>query len=283
MMKTKILLLSILLITITAFTFVSCDKEQERSPVISTVEDDAIADVIFDDIFAEVESAIGVMEGSLYGGAKKSEEVIVCKTITVEHPNDSTIWPRTITIDYGEGCTGPNGVVRKGEIVIVVNMGRFWLEGFSRTITFVDFYLDDFKVEGTKVISNEGENDNDNIVFSVSLTGGKVIAPDGREITREVARQREWVAGSNTPWFRFDDEYMVTGQATGTDRKERAFTRTINSPLHLKLACRWIVAGSVLFETEDLPDALLDYGDGTCDRNATVTVDGVTKDILLHR
>lgn len=282
-MRTKIHLLSFLLITITALIFVSCDKEQENSPVVSTVQDDAIAEVIFENIFAEVEDATGAMEVILYSGLKKSEEVVICKTITVEHPNDSTIWPRTITVDYGDGCTGPNGVVRKGKIVITVNQGRFWLEGFTRTITFVNYYHDNFKVEGTKVITNEGENENGNVVFSIVLTGGKVIAPDGREITREVTRQREWVAGDSTPWNRIDDEYMITGQATGTDRKGRAFTRTINSPLHVKLTCRWIVAGNILFQTANLPDALLDYGDGECDRKATITVGGSTVEILLHR
>lgn len=282
-MKTKKLIYLLMAFSIFAFTIVSCEKEDGNSPVISTVEDDAISDLVFEDIFAEVDAAIDLMEGILAGGIKKSGSVVTCKTITVEHPDDSTFWPRTITVDYGEGCTGPNGVVRKGKIIITVSSGKFWLKGHTRTVTFEDFFVDGLKAEGTKVLTNEGSNESGNIYFLEVLTGGKVITPEGKEITREFERNREWVAGSNTPRIRIDDEYMITGSAMGIDRKERAYSRTITAPLHIKLTCRWIVSGTILFQTEGMPDAILDYGDGECDRKATVTVNEVTKDIILRR
>jgi len=261
---------------------ISCEKNDEKAPVVSTVEDDALADLIYDDIFTEIDEALDIMESSLYDG-KKSVETVVCKVITVEYDNDTTTWPRTITIDYGEGCTAPNGVVRKGKIITNVNKGRFWLSGYTRTVTFDNYYVDDLKIEGTKTFINTGKNDNGNIVFHVTLEDGKVINPDGKEITREFEHQKEWVAGAETPRVRIDDEFMVTGSATGVDRKGRVFTRTIINPLHRKNTCRWRVAGSIEIQTEGMPTAILDYGDGECDRKATVTVGEETWEILLKR
>ncbi len=265
-----------------SFFVISCEKNDVTSPVISTAEDDVLAELIYEDIFSEVDAALMETETTLYGG-KKSADAVVCKVITVEYPSDTVTWPRTITIDYGEGCTGPNGVVRKGRIITTINKGRFWLAGFTRVVTFDNYYIDELKIEGTKTFTNTGKNDNGNIVFHVTLEGGKVIHPDGKEILREFEHEKEWVSGAATPRVRIDDEFMITGSATGVDRKGRAFSRTILTPLHRKVACRWIVAGSIELQTEGMPTAILDYGDGECDRKATVTAGEEIREILLRR
>lgn len=282
-MKTKSLISLMLAIFIISISFISCEKDPEKSPAILNVEDDIIAEMVYEDLFAEVDAAMDYMESVLYGGMKKSESVVTCRTRTVEQPSDTVFWPRTITIDFGDGCTNPNGVIHKGKIITIVSSGKFWMEGHTRTTTLENYYVNGNIIEGTKVVSNEGKNSNGNLVFSETLTGGKVITPEGKEINREFAREREWVAGQNTPRIRLDDEYLVTGVVTGTNRKGLAYTRTINVPLHIKLACRWIVAGTIVSQAEDMPEAILDYGNGECDSKATVTVNGDTKEISLHR
>jgi hypothetical protein len=54
-----------------------------------------------------------------------------------------------------------------------------------------------------------------------------------------------------------------------------------------KFACRWIVKGKV--KTERLNSsansswvALLNYGAGDCDNNATISINGVLHEISLH-
>jgi len=279
-MKTRILTNGFL-----AFLFVfavtSCEKSDNNSLESTTAEDDAYTSLIFDDIYAEVEDAMAYMEDEIYGGMKKSAEVVTCKTITVEQPNDSTFWPRTVTVDFGEGCTGLNGVVRSGKIITVVN-GRYPQEGYTRTTTLDDFYVNGFKVEGVKTVVNEGANENENIFFTVSLSGGKITSPEGVERTKQYERVREWVAGSETPRVRIDDEYLITGSASGQNRKGEAYSNTIIEPLQAALSCRWIKSGTVQIvkgETE----ALLDYGEGECDRFATVTIGDESKVITLHR
>lgn len=281
-MKINSNIINLMTVVIFSLLVISCEKNDVQAPEVDLAQDDALTSDLFEDIFSEVEEAMAFMEDKLYNDGLKSASDVTCKIITVERPDDETFWPRTVTIDYGEGCIGPNGRTRSGKMIIIVN-DRYINEGYYRVVTFEDFYVDGYKMEGQKTVSNEGVNENGNTYFSVSLTDGKVISPEGVEFPKEFNKIREWVAGSETPRFRWDDEYMVTGIAEGINRKGVAYTRTILEPLHVAKKCRWIKSGSVEIKAEGRETAIMDYGDGTCDRFATVTVGDKTKTIKLHR
>ncbi len=264
------------------FGVISCQKDEITSPEILTAEDDAIADELYENVFTEVEDATATMEDRLYGGGLKSALVDTCKVITIDKPSDTVNWPKTITVDFGDGCTGLNGRVRKGKIIIVVS-GKVSSPNYSRTISLDSFYIDGFKIEGTKTLTRKGLSTNQNPTFSVSLVNGKITSPEGKTVTKEFTHTREWVTGYSTPRNRWDDEYMLTGTASGTDRNGVAYTKQIILPLHVKNICPWIVSGSIKISKTDKPDVTLDYGDGTCDRIATITIGEKTSSIQLHR
>jgi hypothetical protein len=281
-MKTKSFLMMAGIMAAVAVSFTACEKEDEKSPEVLYAEEDAISALLFEDIYAEVEEAMEFMENQIYATGLKSASATTCRTITVEQPNDSTYWPRTVTVDYGEGCTGPNGRVRKGKIITVVN-GKYRNEGFYRTSTFDEFYIDGYKIDGINKVENMGYNQAQNINFLVTLENGKVTAPDGTVTTREFERTREWTAGFNTPRIRFDDVYMITGGASGVNKKGETYTQEIILPLEVAQSCRWIKSGSIEIIIDEKPAITLDYGDGTCDAVATVSVGEETKTIKLHR
>jgi hypothetical protein len=189
------------------------------------------------------------------------------------------VWPKIITIDYGTGCSGFNDNVRKGKIIIEVTGPRLTI-GSKRTITFVDYYFNDIKVEGTKVLENSGYNSNQNLLVSVTLTGGKLTLPDGKTIERSMAHQREWTAGLLTRNI-WDDECLVTGTATGKNINDVVYTNTIITALQWKRACKFLVSGVIKMERAGKETIELNYGTGDCDAKATVTIGGETKEILL--
>ena len=55
----------------------------------------------------------------------------------------------------------------------------------------------------------------------------------------------------------------------------------INEPLVISNNCRWIRKGVKVLSLEGQSDVTIDYGDNVCDNKATVTQDGVTKEIKL--
>jgi len=273
LMKTKIFLM----IAGMMLVLFSCQKDTDDidQPTLDDADLEAVADIIFEDVFSIADNAAIVIEG------KGDETMAVdCPVITITKP-EGALWPKTVTMDFGTGCTGFNDNVRKGKIIMVVTGPRLQL-GSKRTITFENYYFNDIKVEGTKVFENKGYNTAQNLVISVTLTGGKVTLPDGRTIERTVAHEREWIAGLITPNI-WDDECLVTGIANGKTRNNIEYTNTIMTALHWKRVCRFITEGIIKMERsgEELP-VTLDYGDGECDAKAVVTRGTQSKEILLR-
>ena len=153
----------------------SCKKEASTSNQETIKEEDAVAyssesmeaDGSFDDIQdigmtaadeEGVESA-GKTAGRGFLFPRLRLRIGSCADITVS-PNDNT-YPKTVTLDFGNGCIGLDGKFRKGKIVIHFT-DKLRKPGSVVTITLVDFKLNRAKIEGTKVITNLSANGNIN-------------------------------------------------------------------------------------------------------------------------
>lgn len=284
-MKTRKIIYILSFMMVASVLFYSCEKDESGNKLseedVALVEDDALADALFSDIYDAVEYAEMIVDNQLYSAQVKSQEIVTdsCPTIMVDYP-DTTNWPKVITIDYGDtDCTGFYGQTRRGKIIITVT-GRYRMTGAQKTVTLDGYYINDIHVEGTKTVTNNGMNENDNMTFTIELVGGKVTTPNDIVIEREFTRTREWIAGDKT-LNRWDDVYSITGNASGKNFKGESYTRTILIPLEWAASCRFIKSGSIESVVGDKTPVLLDYGDGECDNEATLTKDGETRTILL--
>ncbi len=254
----------------------SCQKSEPLEAVSIEAADDAVlSEALFDDAFASLEIATLVAEI----GTKSATVVDSCPLITVTSPGQD-FWPRNIVIDYGTGCTGLNDVVRSGKIIVTLSAPRREV-GSVRSLTFEEYSVNGAMVEGTKTVTNLGLNSNQNTVFQVALSGGKITFSDEKSITREFVREREYIAGYDT-WSPWDDRCLITGMATGTNLDGLAYTHTITSALEWHAACRFIVGGSITFNIEGVEPFVLDYGAGECDAYATLSRGDETREITLR-
>jgi len=274
-----------MIVSIMILSFISCQKDTTTTDqaALNVADDDAISDAVFEDVFSTADNADIMLDNLAVSGDFKSMVVLSdsCPTVTITDP-ETGVWPKTVTVDFGSGCSGLYDNTRSGRILIEVTGPRLEA-GSKKTITFDNYYFNGIKVEGIKVIENTGYNENQNLVFSVKLTDGKLTLPGGRFIERSSDHQREWIAGqlTNNIW---DDECLVTGTATGTTLEGVAYSNTITTALHWKRACFFIVSGVVKIEREGKPDVEINYGNGDCDALAVVTRNGESKEILLrHR
>jgi hypothetical protein len=281
-MKTKIFLMITALVLL---AFTSCKKDMEllEQSSIDLAADDAVSEAVFEDVFNSIDEATLALDDAMKTGETKSTFLAVedkCPSVTVEHPATG-IWPKSITIDYGTGCTGFYDNTRSGRIIINVTGPRREV-GSKRTVTFDDYYFNGIKVEGIKLFENLGANDDGNTVITVTLTDGRLVLPDGKTIEREAEHKREWVAGFMTP-NKWDDECLVTGLASGKNGDGISYLRTITSALHWKRVCAFIVSGVVTIEREGAEPFSLDYGTGECDNKAVVSREDESKEILLRQ
>jgi hypothetical protein len=252
--------------------FTACQKDNDNltSEQIVASEDQTAATDLYQDVEDQVDQAIETRGGG-GGGA--------CPVVTID-PADGS-YPRTMTIDFGDGCLGPNGRVRKGQIVVTLT-DTLIKAGTVRTVTFVDFYVDDAKIEGTKTLTNLGFDANGNITLNRVVTGGKIIFPNGDVATWEANHTLTQTAGGNTPTF-LDNVFEITGGSNGVNRHGKNYMVEIVTPLVKMKICPWIVSGSITLTVES-KTVSIDYGDDTCDRKAILTLpNGETREILVHR
>ncbi len=256
----------------------SCNKNNTSSSSdFSAVKDDAFAENTFDNVSGITDEAYDLSKNHF----KSSEGRIFlsdCATVTL----DTTVFPRVLTIDFGDtNCLCNDGRYRRG-MILVSFTGRYYHPGTIITTTFDQYYVNDNQIEGTKTVTNMGFNDSGNMHWDIVVNGVITLSNDGGTITWNSQRGREWIEGIVTPFNRWDDIYLITGTATGTRANGLSWTRTIVSPLRVVLACRFIVSGTVNIQPQGRPLRVLDFGDGTCDNIATVTVNGTIHTIYLR-
>jgi hypothetical protein len=259
-----------------ALLFTACKKDETtavQTEQFVASEDQTTADNLYQDVDDQVDEAIETRGGG--------DPTSVCPVITIT-PDDGS-YPRTMTIDYGtDGCPGPGGRTRKGQVVVVLS-DTLIQPGATRTVNFVDFYIDDAKIEGTRTLLNEGFDANGNIKLNRTVTNGKITFPNGEYATWEAAHIVQQVEGGNTPNVVLDNVFEITGGSSGVNRHGKSFQVTITEPLVKKRGCFWIVEG-VKTLTVETKTATIDYGDGTCDNKAEVTLpNGTTKEITIKR
>ena len=99
-------------------------------------------------------------------------------------------------------------------------------------------------------------------------------------MTWESNRDVEMIAGYET-FVAADDEYLVTGGASGINYDGNSFTVTISDELYYKKCALFPVSGNIIIEVEGESSIYISYGEGECDNVAEMTVDDVSTEITL--
>jgi hypothetical protein len=267
-MKARLLVMATIL---SASMFYSCSKDD--SPDNATPPEDLTAqeltaariqsDLVFDDVSSEV---LQVTLNGTTGAASTTSAA--CATVTIS-PQDLTTWPKTITIDYGStGCTGINGWVRKGKISYTLT--KLQREtGAVVNVSFDNFFVNGYKLEGSYSITNNGSTDA-NLNITTRLVNGKITYPDGKWYTRTSTINWQQVAGSATASV-LDDEFNVTGEAVIKSSANNELITSSKTPLLRKVTCGNFVSGQLNVAYNGIA-GVLDFGGGTCDKKATLSL-----------
>lgn len=267
-MKARLLVMATILF---ASMFYSCSKDD--SPDNATPPEDLTAqeltaariqsDLVFDDVSSEV---LQVTLNGTTGAASTTSAA--CATVTIS-PQDLTTWPKTITIDYGStGCTGINGWVRKGKIsYTLTKLPRE--TGAVVNVSFDNYFVNGYKLEGSYSITNNGSADA-NLNITTRLVNGKITYPDGKWYTRTSTINWQQVAGSATASV-LDDEFNVTGEAVIKSSANNELITSSKTPLLRKVTCGNFVSGQLNVAYNGIA-GVLDFGGGTCDKKATLSL-----------
>lgn len=257
---------------------ISCSKEGNNQ-LDNVTEEEAImyseesmeAEASYDDaqdismIAAEEEGIVSA--GRVYPFVALRLRIGNCADITVS-PNDNT-YPKTVTIDFGSGCLGLDGKLRKGAIILHFT-GPIRTPGSVLTISFRDYYIGRAHIEGAKLISNLSANGD--IKFTVQVVAGKVTYPNGRGYQYDCLKYVAQTAGGQTNDV-MDDIFSIEGRSTTKFNNGVSITLNTESPLIKKVVCPWINEGTLKIKINNRV-LLLNYSapdNGDCDNKALLT------------
>lgn len=197
-----------------------------------------------------------------------------CPVITYEMKGS----PKIITLDFGSGCTGRDGKTRSGKIVI--KSSSFENMKATREKTFENFMVEKRKIEGS--IKRTVTVDRTNFSHLTEVDEDIIITfADGSKAVREAVLTREHNLGVLLD--RTDDQLVTWGKVETTRPKGVVVTKLITeeNSLVFMVSCRQIVSGVAAFTTSEGNSWSMDYGQGECDGEATITRNRETRTIKL--
>ncbi len=276
----------LIMLGIITLTFGACKKDKQNNDEVNdtaAVDENAQGDETFSDTFTSISNFSTEYDANFTASVKPNQKILLTSEVK-DSPNVTisplgNVWPKTVTFDFADGTTKYN-IIRKGKIKAVYS-NRFKTTGATVRLTFENYFVNDTKIEGTKTITNLGKNDVGNYTFSVVVSKSKINDKRGN-FTYEADRTIEWTKGEKT-FNILDDEYAITGKSSGTNSKGVTYTTNIKTPLIKKIGWPYLVSGVIEIKPEDKAIRVLNYGNGDLDAKATLTVNGIIKEIWLRK
>ncbi len=276
------------MVILTAMVFTSCRRELAES--IQSAEDNAaieteyaqVYDVVAD--YASTDTRTG-----------KTDDNILPSGASVSFA-DTTFTDGDgieFTIDYGvldhgasfKGILCKDGRYRAGKIH--VSMDHHWSDTpvtINITISTADeYYVGNgtkmYKLSGLKTITRSSATS-----YSVTVTNATLQRDNGTiswSSNREITQTHDAGAG----WY--DDEYEISGSASGTNVNGVTFTVNTVTPLKKKLTLGCLstfVSGDLMLTNSNgkmLEINYDSYNNEACDKSVTITYNGTTKVIQV--
>ena len=261
------------LISLTIVLFSACVRERDTDTIMAG--DVAMHEFLFHDAADLADDAATKNTGDNLSNYKTRG---YCAVLT----HDTNSNPRTIVIDFGvANCMCNDGRTRQGKIMVSYT-GRYADSGSIHTITFDNYFVNNYHVMGSNVVENKGLNASSKPYFN-STIDGKVMKPGVADTLYYQANKTiTWTEGSTTPIWG-DDIYEITGNGSGQNEFKTYYAMTITQPLIKEvLGCRFINKGRIEMQPQGKALRTIDFGNGKCDNDATVTINNKVFNIKLN-
>ncbi|HXC03302.1 MAG TPA: hypothetical protein VNZ86_01045 [Bacteroidia bacterium] len=271
-----------LFLALSGFLISGCKKNSTTDTDTTASNENAFSESTYNDAGNISDQAASNSMSSFRNGNDPGYLLSSCATITRDSSNHSN--PDTIVVSFGAtNCLCKDGRYRRGIIFITYTKPHYWDSLNVITITFQNYYVNDYGVSGTKTITNRGRISGQP-TYDVTVTNGMITKPSGGSFTWNATRERKQIAGQNTPFWWGDDKYSFTGSANGVSSNGNGYNAVIVSPLIRDFSClvpRWFTQGILDFTPTGKATRVIDFGSGTCDDICTVTINSTVYTIHM--
>jgi hypothetical protein len=196
---------------------------------------------------------------------------------------DDTIpgeYPKTLTLDFGTGCTSADGVFRKGKLIYLFT-GSLLDAASTASVTFDQYVVNGYGLQGTYSITNNS-TPQIGLSFTTQVTNGIITYPSGKNYHYSHNKTFILTSGLATPLDITDDVYSITGNSSFSNAEGASLVFNSTSPLVKAVSCHNVSAGVVSFVYNQAISGTIDFGDGACDNLATLTIGNHNSTIILR-
>mgnify|MGYP001562858802 CR=1 FL=1 len=252
-------------------SLVSCTKEEEVKNVSSDADQKLMTASAEIEFTNELDFNSGIEAASDNGSysSKNSNNTATLATCASVSVNNTTpgVFPKIFTINFGGGCM-INGIHRSG--ILTITLSDYLMNnGSVMTIERSNYYVNGKHIEGTVTYENETTNP-DTPLWIRTVTNGQVTNLQGDTYTHHGTRAVKQMEGVSTPMLADNVYHVVSGTHTINRPDGSTLTLAVEQTLIKKYACNYISQGQLnLFGT--YLDGVLDFGNNTCDNQATYT------------
>lgn len=270
---------------------IGCRDEEDRLTVQDTVDisEEASVDSYYQDVDDMAGVTLNTSTDDQYSGRIAATITVqdsrfkcsgIVVTITPSAASTKTTPQGVITVDFGTGCTDAAGNVRAGKLIFTYNGWRFQ-PGSTVVATTDNYSINGIKLTGTRTLTNVSGSTTAAPKFNAVLTNGVATFTDGRTATRESNITWSWVRGEALGGV--NDQLIIdqSSTASGTTRAGRSYTVSLQKELVYNRYCGIAVSGIKKYVLDGDKEVIIDYGDGTCDKSITVTVNGITRNLSI--
>lgn len=269
---------------VAVLSLVGCSKDSNSTDTKisnSDVQASRKMDQASDDVSSVVEDQFTQQFPSENGKSANVVASLVPSCATVTTTVTSTAWTRTVVFN---NCFF-NGNTLNGTIIVSGSL-PFTPASYVINYSFVNFTHNGNLVEGNRTVTRTFASSTllatPHPIHTMDLDMTITMAASGGVYHRVGTRTRECVAGFGLPINWDNRVYKIYGNMTTTrpDGGTQTNVILVASPLTFDNNCQYKLVSGIITITRPNHTAVLDYGDGSCDNNYTLTIDGGTPNQL---
>jgi hypothetical protein len=204
-----------------------------------------------------------------------------CPVVTYNPSKD--VYPNVKTVDYGTGCTDSYGITTSGK-KFVTSYGDKSTAPAGKVIsvtTFSNFYVNGVSISGNIKVTVVKPFSSGQLILRNLVTKTASDAYGNTSSFINIGTQKQ-IAGNGTDTST-DDVFEIWENAHGTEISGDSAMVTWTSvtdpanPVIKESSCRFRTQGALIIALKELgviTNEYLDYGNGDCDDQATIAVNG---------
>jgi hypothetical protein len=240
------------------------------------------------DITSDVLSDEGISIEETNGNAESCPPTLSREYVMDTSHYDTTIYVGTIVLDYGSGndCAD-KGTKREGSIsnffTYIINYKTNITSSVRQSISFHNFQRNNVQLDGT-IRSTGATGFADTLEISAATTtlqSGQSISWSGTLANQQINSDGVINGARVTTGIDAANTRILTGKIHSSTIDGKTFTGNISKAIRCNYECSGsnslIPVSGVMQITLNGNTVVLDYGNGSCDRNYTVTINNNVK------